>query len=400
MQKISYYLKPRAVAKLDGTSLVYILLRIDGNRKEIPTNLYVPLKNWNRRQRQVVAGKGLSRKAALEYNTKAEKILELCRNIVSECEKGHEFLDVHSFSEKLKSGNNTFEFIGFTRDFIEENPRNWCKSTVKSYQIALNSLEKHFGKILASDLENFRSRLEQKLLRAGNSPNTIKKRNQQYKTLLGQARKRGYNLPVVYDEPIGAIKGNRQILTTQELAKTIEYFQDGFLNPAQKNALKLFLFCCFTGCRYSDLKDLTHNNISGNVLIYIAQKTKRFNKEIQVPLPEVAKKLIENKRGRLFSPRTNQVLNRRLKEVFKQLGINKNITFHCSRHTFGTLYIYLGGDVTNLQLLMAHSKIETTMNYVQAAKRMELNQVNYFDEEFAQAMSIITNARSELKVAG
>ena len=400
MQKITYYLKPRAATKLDGTSLVYILLRIDGDRKEIPTNLYVPLKNWNRRKREVVAGKGLSRKDTLVYNTKAENILELCRNIVRDSERNQEHLDVNSFAQKIKTGGGHFEFVRFTREFIRENPRNWSKSTIKSYEGALSLLEKHFGKVLPSDLKDFRSLLEKRLMQKGNSPNSIKKRNQQYKTLLRQARKKGYNLPEVYDEPIGVIKGNRQVLTTDELSKAIDYYKHGFLNPAQKNALRMFLFCCFTGCRHSDMKDLTHNNISGDVLIYVAQKTKRFNKEIQVPLPEVAKSLIGHSRGRLFKTRTNQVLNRRLKEIFKQLQINKNITFHCSRHTFGTLYIYLGGDVTNLQLLMAHSKIETTMNYVQAAKRMELNQVNYFDEEFAKKMEVIVQAKSELKVVG
>mgnify|MGYP000618403574 CR=1 FL=1 len=400
MQKISYYLKPRATTRMDGTSLVYILVRIDGDRKEIPTNLYVPSKNWDRKKREVKAGKGLSRKQALTYNLKAEDILERCHEIVRTSEKRDENLDVALFAHKIKNGREYFEFVQFCEEYIRENPDNWGKATLHSYQGALRVLKDHFGKVLPNELPEFKRAVEKKLANAGNSPNTIKKRQQQFKTLLKQARKRGYQLPIAYDTPIGIIKGNRQILTVEELSKAIRFFKDDLLPPGQQHALRLFLFCCFTGCRYSDVIELTHKNIAGDVLTYIAQKTKRFNKEVQVPLPEVAKPLIENYKGRLFKPRSNQVLNRRLKEVFRQLQINKNLSFHCSRHTFGTLYIYLGGDVTNLQLLMAHSSIETTMNYVKAARRLDVNQTNYFDEEFAKSMQVIVKAKSELKAVG
>jgi site-specific recombinase XerD len=47
----------------------------------------------------------------------------------------------------------------------------------------------------------------------------------------------------------------------------------------------------------------------------------------------------------------------------KFLGINKKISFHVARHTFATLFLKMGGKIQNLQQLLGHSSISTTMIY-------------------------------------
>jgi site-specific recombinase XerD len=50
-------------------------------------------------------------------------------------------------------------------------------------------------------------------------------------------------------------------------------------------------------------------------------------------------------------------------------GITKPITFHCSRHTFGTMMLTLGVDIYTVSKLLGHSKIETTQIYAKIISR-------------------------------
>jgi len=396
MQKITFSLKPRTRTRLDGSSALYLILRIDGNRKDIPINQYVPLKNWDSRSQSLKAGKGLSRLAAAEKMVIVESIIRKAKQIIDDAVLSGIPLTHNEFKKRLHTSNKLFELGAFMKEIIDSNPDNWVPDTLRSYRSALKLLEEQFQTIYLSDIPDFQSRLEKTMVRLGNNPNTRKKRHKQFKTMFNKARESGYNLPDYYLKPIGVIKGHRDFLHVSELNLALNAFHDGLFSHAQNKALRVFLFSCFTGCRYSDLIELTHKNISAGTLKYIAQKTRRFNKEIQVPIPEVAMDLIPNRIGKLFDVPCNQVINRRLKEVFQILEINKHISFHCSRHTFGTLYIYLGGEVTNLQQLMAHSDIDTTMNYVKMARNIDLSTKSLFDKEFANRIRSITAGKVSL----
>jgi len=48
-------------------------------------------------------------------------------------------------------------------------------------------------------------------------------------------------------------------------------------------------------------------------------------------------------------------------------GIQKHITFHCARHTFGCILVEKGVNLFIVKKLMGHKKIETTLNYVDKA---------------------------------
>jgi len=395
MQKISISFKPRSVAKADGTSLVYLIVRINSKRKDISTNQYVPLKNWDHKKQCLKPDRRLSQIEALEKMRVLEAIKTKLKTLIDESAINGVHLSHRSIELALNRETNVFELTSFMEDYINANPDNWKEATSHSYRGALGFLKDEFGELYLEDVLDLQKKAEKALAKRGANTNTRKKRHRQIKTMLKHARDEGYSIPVVYKSSIGVIKGNRNFLTVSELEKAISFFQDDVLKKGEQNALRLFLFCCFTGCRFGDLDHLTHKNINNNTLIYIAEKTERFNKRIQTPLPEVAIQLIPSRIGKLFKVPSNQVINRHLNGIFKSMGINKHISFHCSRHTFGTLFIYLGGDVTNLQLVMGHSDIQTTMNYVKLAKKIDSTDHLLFDETFAKSMKVITKTDSE-----
>lgn len=394
MQRIKFYLLPRYNKNADGLSLMTLNLRIDGIEKRIHLSQYIPEKNWDRKKKALVAGQGLSKLDALKMQASLEKVLEKGRKIVMTAIMNDQYLTHDIFEKSLKNGDSSFNLIKFAEDYIERNPDNWVPTTVHSYQGVVKLWKSVYGKAInQGHLPQIREKLEKAMIANGNCLNTRKKRHRQTKSFIYWAQKE-YSLPQPYTDRIGSIKGNRDILEPEELRLAIKAFKNQTLPTNLHETLQQFLFSCFTGCRYSDMVELNERNLRDKELEYIAVKTRRLEKRVKAPLPAVAMPLIQNYRGRLFNMRTDQVVNRHLKRIMKVLGVKKHITFHCARHTFGTLYIVLGGDVTNLQEIMAHADIATTMEYVHMAKRLSLKELTIFDDEFGADMKVITTGNA------
>ena len=95
----------------------------------------------------------------------------------------------------------------------------------------------------------------------------------------------------------------------------------------------IFVFQCFVGCRVGDLIKLTEDNIINGVLVYAPHKTKDEGEQTlqaRVPLHPKAVELIEKYKGsvpdgRLFPFITPQKYNDAIKEIFTEVGINRNV---------------------------------------------------------------------------
>ena len=146
----------------------------------------------------------------------------------------------------------------------------------------------------------------------------------------------------------------------------------------------MFLFSCYTGLRFSDLSALRKDNIqsiNGEKWLNVTmQKTKQ---SIQIPLfllfdnkpIEIIERYIEPDRKYIFDDLTNQYVNRKLKELAKLVGIEKNVTFHTARHTQATYLLYKGVNVTTVQKLLGHKKLETTLIYTKVMNRTITNEL-------------------------
>lgn len=137
------------------------------------------------------------------------------------------------------------------------------------------------------------------------------------------------------------------------------------------HTLDAFLFCCYTGLRYSDFCSLSKDNfiyINNNVwLIYKSVKT-----EVEARLPLY---LLFNGKGinilekykydinRFFKIGSNSAVDKELKKIKMLARINTHISFHTARHTNATLLVYKGVNITTVQKLLGHKNIKTTQHY-------------------------------------
>ena len=160
---------------------------------------------------------------------------------------------------------------------------------------------------------------------------------------------------------------HREYLNQEEVNKLQEIYENKTLKPNYQNVLQYFLFSCYTGLRYQDVKDLRYKNIRGDALRFQMHKTKD---DMENPLSRFAKSVLPPNRGlnyqKVFRVYENQPTNRMLKDIMDEFGIEKDISFHCARQTFATLSINHGVDIFALKSLLGHRKMETTMIYAKA----------------------------------
>ena len=173
---------------------------------------------------------------------------------------------------------------------------------------------------------------------------------------------------------------SRCYLTLDEIQKIIntEYKPDNDIKPA-------FLFCCFSGLRYSDVQKLTWEEITLSPEGYaqIETQMQKTGKDITIPLSDNALKWLPERSGqpassRIFYKLPDQVNNAdvRLRTIIKKAGISKHVTFHVARHTFATLTLTYGADLYTVSKLLGHSNIRTTQIYAKIVDESKRKAVN------------------------
>ncbi|NEM97410.1 site-specific integrase [Pontibacter burrus] len=146
--------------------------------------------------------------------------------------------------------------------------------------------------------------------------------------------------------------------------------------PTERLALvrDIFLFSCFTGLAYVDVKQLRHfdlhKGIDGEQWIY--RKRQKTDTPSRIPLLPTALHIIDKysqhpqclHEGRLLPVPSNQKMNAYLKEIADLCGIQKQMTFHNARHTFATTVTLLNGvPMESVSKMLGHTNLRTTQHY-------------------------------------
>lgn len=287
-------------------------------------------------------------------------------------------LTIDNLMEELNNPSGRLDFIKFWEDEMVRQKDLLSPGTYRQQMSVLNKVREFRASILFHDInEDLVSDLRSFYKKRGNNPNTISSLIKSFKKYLHIANKKGIITPIDFREIKNkTIKGNRTFLSETEVQSLYEYWKTPYINDSYKDILSMFLFCCFTGIRFSDAITLTSNNIVENTLVFTAGKTGKFQR---IKLNNSALEFIGGKKTIFFKDFTNEYVNRELKHIAKAVGITKLLTFHVSRHTFATLFLSKGGRVEVLQKILGHSKIEETMIYVHIIDEISNTQIDQMD---------------------
>ncbi len=155
-------------------------------------------------------------------------------------------------------------------------------------------------------------------------------------------------------------------------------------NPIIQRA---FIFCCITGMRFCDVKELRYSNIDySNKLLRFEQNKvmgHSSNSGVVIPLSETMISLMDepsNPDDFVFNLPTYEACLKALKRWVKRAGITKKISWHCGRHSFGTNLLINGANVKVVQTLLGHASLRFTERYMRAIdeqKQQAINSLNF-----------------------
>ena len=164
---------------------------------------------------------------------------------------------------------------------------------------------------------------------------------------------------------------DRPYLTMEEIQRLIDY-QSPFdrLNKVRD----FFIFSCFTGLAYIDVKKLKKAEVEGNDKLgyWIRTRRQKTAARANIPLLDIPMSIINNYcRLDLLLPEdpilpilSNQKMNAYLKELADLCGIHKHLSYHIARHTFATTVTMMNGvPMESVSKMLGHKNIKSTQHY-------------------------------------
>lgn len=199
-----------------------------------------------------------------------------------------------------------------------------------------------------------------------------------YKKMIKTAYRKGLMLKNPAADVVNLNDGakKKDVLTLDEIRTLAQ-------TPIQSDEIRrAFLFSCLTGLRWIDVKNLQWGGIdlTKKNMTYIQAKT---GKENTVPLNDTAIMLLgepKNKTAHVFDLPTANGANKTIKAWVKRAGIDKAITWHNARHSFGTNLIFNEVHLVTASKLLGHASLRHTQRYVDSSdelKREATDKLNF-----------------------
>ena len=185
------------------------------------------------------------------------------------------------------------------------------------------------------------------------------------------------------EDKVKQVSGTRFYLTESEVRKLMATPY----NHGRHSIKEAFLFACYTGLRYSDLKAIKkkdfHKVKNGVYLQIVMQKTRE---PLKVYVPQVALSLIpynDLDDAPVFYLPKNDYANANLRKWLQDAGItDRPITFHCARHSAATLLLSNGIPLAVVSKQLGHLKSSTTEIYAKLVDEAQKSAASKMDDLF------------------
>ena len=394
---ILFFIRESKVRK-NGTVPIEVIITVNGERCSFSTGKQVSIERWDKTKQQV-KGKDEEAKSlnnylkavkAKLYQKEAElldKGFVITAKLLCDAYQGKvEFLKEKSLFDVFMEHNREQEkLIGkgvskatyWVSDYTVRLLKEFIQQQYKREDMYLRELNLNF-------IQSFHS-----FLRAdkGMCQNSSTKHLKLLKKILNLAVANSY----VSFNPFAAYKVEREpveidFLTEEELRKIINF--DTPL-PRLEKARDMFLFGCFTGLSYIDVKTLTaaHFEKDSEGRIWIKKRRVKTGVLSRIPLLPMAKMILEKYKGsdKLLPIQDAADINKYLKDIAILCNINKRITYHTSRHTFAST-VTLANNISLevVSKMLGHTNTRMTAHYAKLVDETIANQMdkiaNIFDE--------------------
>jgi site-specific recombinase XerD len=366
--------------EVDSEGMCPVMGRIRVGKTEAPfgAKAKVPLTLWDTHSGRA---SGKSREAT-ELNRKLDNMNVLIHTRYKELLKTGERLSAGQVKAAFQGiALRQTTLVAYFKNYVENYEKRVGKdreaSTLKELKSALKHLvrflkEKYritdiaFSSLTYSFIEDYDYHLRITLkLQSGTILGLISRLRRMIKYAINEgfiSRDPFYEYKPVYP------KAKQKYLTLPELESIIN---TPFENVNLSLTKDMFLFSCFTGLAYTDICNLTGNNIvkAPDGVLWIRTSRQKTGVPCNIPLLDIPVRIIEKyretgKNGKLLPALSNGVLNKHLKTVAENCGIKRNLIFHAGRHTYASVItLSQGVPIESVSSMLGHKKLSTTNIY-------------------------------------
>lgn len=387
--------------KANGTAPIYLRITIDGKPKEIASKRYIQPEKWDNKLQKVSGSSDEVKSLNLYLKTLEQQVYDAHHSIM----KDKTTATASGLKSKLQGTEQRARML--VPIFQEHNDKvetlvgqEFAPGTLERYKTSLkHTIEFIQWKYSASDIDikdidhAFITEYEfflRSVRKCAN--NTAVKYIKNFKKIIKLCISNGWldKDPFVnYKAKIREVE--REFLSQEEI-QTI--YEKVFTTERLNQVKDIFIFACFTGLAYIDVKQLTLSNISmgidgGKWIFTHRQKTETASRIPLLPIPE---ELIQKyaahpqclNENKLLPVLSNQKMNSYLKEIADVCGIQKDLTFHIARHTFATTVTLTNGvPIESVSKMLGHTNIKTTQHYAKILDKKVSDDMQILRDKFS-----------------
>lgn len=359
--------------KKNGKYPIYLRIRVKGEETKVPTGIDVFLERWDNKKREPK-----DKALLIQLNKKVEELdLHINRALADGQILTMEMVK-NFYKGKKKVRPESQSFYDYYLEFVERKKNEGLNpETIRVYMTTYRILKEFKENFLISDvnlklIEEFDEYMR---LVNNNAPGGRHPKHKNIRTVILDMK--SHDIPVLnpYDKGFFKMpqsKAKEVFLDETELNLMRDLRSSLPHNSTDYKVLQMYLFSCYCGLRFSDVIELewSHIDFEKNLIVKIMKKTKN---EVITPLFTYAravvlelsdsKSLIGTNKN-VFYGYKEPTVNRTLKKLTKLAGIEKEISYHSSRHTFATRLVQDNVDVYTISKYLGHKDITMTMRYL------------------------------------
>jgi integrase len=377
---ILFYIR-RDKADEQDNAPIYCRITVDGKRSELAIKRTTQVSKWDSSKGYVKGHNETAKSLNVYIDSIRQKIYEHQKALMDANKPATAEAIKNSFLGVSQQAKSLF------RLFEEHNAhvtqlvgKDYAPGTAERYETLLKHLKEfalvryNLTDVFVTDVNHdFIQEFDHFLRTKHNcANNTASQYLKNFKKIIRQALAKGLmNIDPFLTYKIKFKKVNRGYLTQEEI-NAIE--QKEILIPRLSHVRDIFLFQCYTGLSYADIKKLSKEHIvKGNDgELWINTRRTKTDTSVNVPLLPQALAILKkyeaepvcNNKGVLLPVLSNQRMNSYLKEIADLSGITKNISSHLARHTFSTTVTLANGiSLEVVSKMLGHTNLNTTRVY-------------------------------------
>lgn len=405
--RVIFYLKKEKLKK-DGTYPVMGRITVDGTQCQFSCKVDCKPDLWETKGGRATGKSVMARNVNMELDKIKARIDKYYKEIVER--------DNFVTAEKVK---NAFLGLEFRQHTLMTTFSQWIEDYKKQVAGGLkaqktldkyNAVYKHVGsfmqfhyhvsdmalkEIMPSFISDFEIYLKTEKHFVHNTANIYVK---PIMMLMHRAHENGWVARYPFGEyKIGKAEVEKGFLTKDELQALMNIPQ---LNAKRSLVRDLFVFCCFTGLAYVDLKNLKKENIVKNPVdgsLWIRTHRQKTGVAENVKLMPVPLAILKKYKGlcddgHVFSVPQFQSACLMLNTIAKMCGIQKHLTWHMSRHTMATVVCLANGmPLEVVSSVLGHKSIESTQIYARITQEKLGCEIDTLASKLAKIEQFVPN---------